>query len=58
MKPVYVLIDYPCSEQVIDLYRKKIVVMVYSGMTAIVARHGVNKTTLKKILRKHLREER
>ena len=56
MKPVYVIIDYPCSEGFLELRRKKIVAMVTSGMSAIIARHGTNKTTLKKILRDYIRE--
>ena len=53
MKVRHVIIDYPCSEYIIQLRREKIISMVHSGMDACVGRYGTNLKTLKKILKKH-----
>lgn len=51
MNPVYAVVNYPVSEDILELKRKNIIVYVYCGMTAVVGRHGTNLKTLRKILK-------
>lgn len=50
MKPKYVVLDYP-SYYLDKLRACGIIEMVTEGCNAVVARKGVNRRTLKKILR-------
>ena len=50
-------LDNDFDFEITPLLKEKIVSSVTIDDAVIVARHGVNKTTLKKILKKYLKEE-